>query len=93
MQIWRMLQILLGQDSVRIKMSEARVGQYTRCKYDACSFVPLGHDSVGINVSEARVGQYTRCKYDACSFVLLGQDSVSFEKSCPRHTHVGQDPT
>ena len=32
-----MLQVLLGQDSVRIKMSEARVGQYTRCKYDACS--------------------------------------------------------
>ena len=32
-----MLQVLLGQDSVKIKVSEARVGQYTRCKYDACS--------------------------------------------------------
>ena len=29
-----------------IKMSEARVGQYTRCKYDACSFVLLAMDRI-----------------------------------------------
>ena len=85
-----MLQVLLGQDSVRIKMSEARVGQYTRCKYDACSFVLLAMDRIlsefrfprraSVSIPDANM---THAPSPACN----GQDSVRIKVSEAR---VGQ---
>ena len=76
-----------GQDSVRIKVSEARVGQYIP---DANMTHAPSPARTGffqnIKMSEARVGQYTRCKYDAC--FKSCSDRILSELRCPRRASV-----